>query len=537
MLVLRPIAGRLDELLELHIGDRTFIDQERLDIQLFVVGFSRPVFPRILHVSAVVVASFDLDARDLEAILARRNQHHAVGRRRHRFRRRDLDDFLRQHLPLRRIAAQRNRRQTRHGANQPLHVRRRLLRRHGENRAVAAGLDREGQPGRLAGDRRLQLDAIPQIVVAHALGMRHGKLLAAKILVRAIDHEPQGSVLCRKSAGEYTLLKRGDVRLPVLADHHVGRRPFDRGDAAQGFGVAWGQLVPHTPDVFPSFVADAVEKGRLHSVGPVLRPAFADVDQTPRLHPLVLADHRNRQVVPVAPAQGVPGDHGLFVQSALRLKRQRMPDGVSSVAELDGNAIHRVAVDPVGVDFLHIASGGLAQRHAFGPRADVPRHDGKQHPHAAAMEVGHHLFDAGQPAGHVAEQVVLVAIVDADVRIDRPDQHRVDPAVASRQIVEVAVHRVLTELGIIEVPLFDHHLRLDEVALRPPQFRPLIFGAVVLDAFAFGVAPTGHFAQPGCSVCSRRGAVEYLVTQLQFHVLSRGKGGRGAEDDGRCQGR
>ena len=162
----------------------------------------------------------------------------------------------------------------------------------------------------------------------------------------------------------------------------------------------------------------------------VLCPTLADVDHVPRLDPLVLADHGDRLVLPVAPAHVVPGDHGVVGQLVLGFEHQRMAGVVRGLAELAADAAHRVAVDAVGADGLHVAGGGVPERHALRPRAHVPGHDREEHADAAAVEVGDHLPQARQPAGHVVQQVVLVAVVDADVRIDRPDQHGIDAAVA-----------------------------------------------------------------------------------------------------------
>ncbi len=70
----------------------------------------------------------------------------------------------------------------------------------------------------------------------------------------------------------------------------------------------------------------------------------------------------------------------------------------------------------------------------------------------------------------IAQQVELVAVVDADVRVDGPEQDAVDAAVALLQVVEVAVHGVAARDGIVEVAVLHHHLRLDEAALRPLEF-------------------------------------------------------------------
>ena len=66
------------------------------------------------------------------------------------------------------------------------------------------------------------------------------------------------------------------------------------------------------------------------------------------------------------------------------------------------------------------------------------------------MEVGNHLRTPATPPGMAADQVVLIAIVDAHIRISRPDQDGIDAAVALFEIVEVSVHRVLARDRIVE---------------------------------------------------------------------------------------
>ena len=112
----------------------------------------------------------------------------------------------------------------------------------------------------------------------------------------------------------------------------------------------------------------------MQPVGPVHRPALANVDHVPRFEPLVLADHGRRRVIPIAPRHDVPGDQRLILHQALRLERQRMADGGGGVAELDGNAGEGVTVDAVGGDRFHIAGGGLAERHP--PSGRVPTSQG-----------------------------------------------------------------------------------------------------------------------------------------------------------------
>ena len=51
-------------------------------------------------------------------------------------------------------------------------------------------------------------------------------------------------------------------------------------------------------------------------------------------------------------------------------------------------------------------------------------------------------FTPGNAAGHAANHVVLIAVVDPHVRIGRPDQHGIDAAIALLKIVKIAVDGV-----------------------------------------------------------------------------------------------
>src|SRR6202789_4739134 len=94
------------------------------------------------------------------------------------------------------------------------------------------------------------------------------------------------------------------------------------------------------------------------------------------------------------------------------------------------------------------------------------------------MEVVDHFADALDAPRHGADHVMLVAVIDTHVGISRPDEHRVDASVTLIEIIEVAVHRVLARLWIIEVAILHHHLRLYETGLRPGKLRHRI-GSIV----------------------------------------------------------
>ena len=189
-----------------------------------------------------------------------------------------------------------------------------------------------------------------------------------------------------------------------------------------------------------------------------------------------------------------------------------MPGALGGERKGERNPVLRVAVDAVGADRAHALGDRIRPRHARIVRALVPQHHREQHPHAAAMEVRDHAAHALESPGHVLEHVELVAIVDAEVRVRRPDQYRVDATVAALEVVEVAVDRVATGARVVERAIMDHHLRLDERRLRPGERGVGVPRAVMAGADAPLVAPVDDVAQPlgvdrlvaGCG--ARRGA-------------------------------
>ena len=62
--------------------------------------------------------------------------------------------------------------------------------------------------------------------------------------------------------------------------------------------------------------------------------------------------------------------------------------------------------------------------------------------HAAAVELAHDVAQARQPAGHVAVEIELVALVHADARIGVPEHDAVVAAELPLAVVEKGVHRV-----------------------------------------------------------------------------------------------
>ena len=95
------------------------------------------------------------------------------------------------------------------------------------------------------------------------------------------------------------------------------------------------------------------------------------------------------------------------------------------------------------------------------------------------MKVRNHLAHARHATRHVAEQVVLIPAVNADIGVSVPDQDRVNAPVTFLEVVQIAVYGVLPCRGIIKVAVLDHHLRLDKGLLSPLEFRAIVLLAAV----------------------------------------------------------
>mmetsp|Transcript_41611 Transcript_41611/g.97737 ORF Transcript_41611/g.97737 Transcript_41611/m.97737 type:complete len:370 (-) Transcript_41611:7873-8982(-) len=287
------------------------------------------------------------------------------------------------------------------------------------------------------------------------------------------------------------------MRLPSCAGQQRRPAAVDTGDALHRGGIARRDAVPPAPHVLPALDAGAVEEGRLQDVVPVRGPAVAHMHHVAWLQPLPLADQRHEWHLPVAPAQRVEGQHGVVLQRQLGLQRQRHAKGLRGAQEIGRHAGHGVAIDTVSADCRQKLDGGLGLAAAFVPRADVPWHGRKEHAHALALEVLHHAFHAGHAAGHVAQQVPLVAVVHPTVRVHRPQQHAVDAAIALAQVIEQPLHGVDALDRVVQQTVLHHHLRLHEAALCPLQLRAAVLCVVVAQALVLLAAPALHGLQPG----------------------------------------
>src|SRR5689334_923305 len=112
------------------------------------------------------------------------------------------------------------------------------------------------------------------------------------------------------------------------------------------------------------------------------------------------------------------------------------------------------------------------------------------------MKINNHLTHAGNAAWQTADQVVLVAIVDAHVRVSRRYQHRVDAAIPLLESAETGVHRIASGHRIIEVAVVHPHLWLHEAAPRPFDCGNVIARRVVADANEACGAPIRNIGEP-----------------------------------------
>ena len=249
-----------------------------------------------------------------------------------------------------------------------------------------------------------------------------------------------------------------------------------------------------------------------------LFPAVADVDHVARLEPFAAADHGDERVFPIAPRHAVPVEHLVAIGIAFGLEHQRMAGGSAACGSCGGRRRRcRRSRHP-----RRSPSSGRPGSPAFCAApggCPCPRACRKEHADATAVKIGDHLSEASEPAGHVAQEVELVAIVDADVGIDGPEQHAIDAAVAMVEIGEEAVDGVAAGLGVVEVAVFHHGLRLDEAALGPLQFGALVEFAVQAGADTTLLTVLLQLLQPLGGVGLRGRAGKLLALRRVLGVL------------------
>lgn len=142
---------------------------------------------------------------------------------------------------------------------------------------------------------------------------------------------------------------------------------------------------------------------------------------------------------------------------------------------------------------------GRSRPAGLAPRPYVPRVVRPQHTHTGCLQLVGHASHSTEPTRHRAEEIELVAVVDADVGVTAgvqasaswfghtgkgawekrgrssrgPNQHGVNPAIAHLQVGEVSPHGVTARLWVVEVAIIWVCLRLDIGSLCPLQSRIL----------------------------------------------------------------
>jgi len=292
------------------------------------------------------------------------------------------------------------------------------------------------------------------------------------------------------------------VRLPIGADEIGGEGAFDAGEAENGFGIAGIHGIPEAPEIFERGVTFAVEEGVLEAVGFIAGKAIGDVDHVARLEPARFADHRSERVGdvfpgdPVVPAESAPSD-GFVANFELRFESHAVSGGDGSGAEVGGNAFESVEVDAVGADFFQELRERDPGRGGFFAGAGIPGEDGEKNFDVVAVKIVDELFESGEAAGKIAEEIELVAVVHADVGIDVPEEDGVDGAEAALGFGEEFFGRVAAGFGIVDGAVPDEKLDLGKSALGPGEIGIRVVGFIEAELGAAFFAPGLEAGEPG----------------------------------------
>ncbi len=144
-----------------------------------------------------------------------------------------------------------------------------------------------------------------------------------------------------------------------------------------------------------------------------------------------------------------------------------MPDAIGRIEIFAPEAGHGVAIEAIGAKVFHEAGGCFGEWLAFIARSCIPRHNRKQNMHSTAMKIADHLPHARYASRQIAHHVVLVSVVDAYIRVDRPEEDGIDTAVTFGDIVKITIDRVLIGDRIVKIAVLNHRLRLHERTLPP----------------------------------------------------------------------
>src|SRR5207245_8836548 len=205
------------------------------------------------------------------------------------------------------------------------------------------------------------------------------------------------------------------------------------------------------------------EEGMLQAVRFVASKAIGDIHHMPRLEPFTLAHHRHKGIFlsfpghPIVPTNVGPGDR-FITKIKLRLECEGMTRGVRSQSELNGNALKRIKVDPIRIDIFKELRKSNPSRPSLFSRACVPRNEREENLDSVAVKLLNHLTNRANAAREIAQQIELIAIINAEVVIDVPNQDGIDRTNAVFRFVQKTVHRVFDRLGVIKGAVTDEQL-------------------------------------------------------------------------------
>src|SRR5438874_13487029 len=118
-----------------------------------------------------------------------------------------------------------------------------------------------------------------------------------------------------------------------------------------------------------------------------------------------------------------------------------MTRGIRSQSKLNGDALKRIKVDPIRIDIFKELRKSNPSRRSLFSRACVPRNEREENLDSVAVKLLNHLTNRANAAREIAQQIELIAIINAEAGIDVPNQDGIDRTNAVLCVVQKAVHR------------------------------------------------------------------------------------------------
>src|SRR6185312_1577811 len=132
--------------------------------------------------------------------------------------------------------------------------------------------------------------------------------------------------------------------------------------------------------------------------------------------------------------------------------------------------------------------------------AVIPDHNREEYTQVLLMELSDHLFHTIVTTGHACEIIQLIAVIDPDVGISRPDEYGIKPAVTFAYIVQEAVNRILFFLWIIEISVVRHYLCIGIYISCPRERLQVVESCAEGKCIAEFCPPAVHTVKPGLMI-------------------------------------